>query len=172
MYRLIPLLIAAALGLAACAPKTPEPKPIYRKPGTQIYSIAAFDPARLAGRWTQVAAFGPEAQTCRPGGMEVARDGDRNTATLRLCLSGAEIARHGALTPTGPGRLAMAGEDEPWWVIWVDTDYRTLVIGTPSGRFGFILNRSGGSLSPDRLRAAREILDWNGYDVTRLRVWR
>lgn len=167
-----PRLSALALCLlAACAPAAPPASGSYRDSRTPIYSIAAFDPQRLPGRWIQAAAFGPETENCRPGGLQVDRTAVGLTAAMRLCLSGAQVARSGALTPTGPGRLALAGEAEPWWVIWVDTDYRTLVIGTPSGRFGFILNR-GGELPPDRLRAAREILEWNGYDLSRLRVYR
>ena len=47
---------------------------------------------------------------------------------------------------------------------------RTLVIGTPSGEMGFILNRDG-RLPADRLAAAREILEWNGYDLERLQTF-
>ena len=36
----------------------------------------------------------------------------------------------------------------------VDSGYRTMAIGTPSGRFGMILDR--GAIPPDRLTAARE----------------
>ena len=64
-------------------------------------------------------------------------------------------------------RLAGRGQ-QPWWVLWADTDYRTLVIGTPSGAFGFVLNR-GGLLPEDRLRSAREVLAWNRYDLALLR---
>ena len=46
-------------------------------------------------------------------------------------------------------------------MIWVDVGYRTLAIATPSGRFGIILDR--GALPADRLAAAREIFDFNGY---------
>jgi apolipoprotein D and lipocalin family protein len=73
----------------------------------------------------------------------------------------------GPLQPTGPGRFVIAGQE--WWVLWADGDYRTLVIGTPSGRFGFVLNRAGG-ISADRMRAAREILEWNGYDLAQFRA--
>ena len=71
------------------------------------------------------------------------------------------------------GAPALVGADPEgigaeWWVLWVDADYRTLAVGTPDGRFGFILNRDG-ALPPDRLAAAREILEWNGYDLARLR---
>jgi apolipoprotein D and lipocalin family protein len=75
---------------------------------------------------------------------------------------------------SGPGRLRLAGADPAglgaeWWVLWVDDGYRTLVVGTPSGAFGMILNRTA-DLPPDRLRAAREVLEWNGYDLGQLRT--
>jgi len=37
----------------------------------------------------------------------------------------------------------------------------------PSGRAGWILNRDP-QIPSDRLAAAREILDFNGYDLSRL----
>ena len=85
----------------------------------------------------------------------------------RLCLAGKSTSLSGKLTPAGPGRFALAGQPD-WWILWADVGYRTLVIGTPSGAFGFVLNR-GSNLPSDRLAAAREVLDWNGYDLTKLR---
>lgn len=87
-----------------------------------------------------------------------------------LCLSGQMVKGAGAIAQTGPGRFAISGRGgtaQDWWVLWVDEGYRTLAIGTPSGEFGFILNR-GNTLPSDRLAAAREVLDFNGYDVGRL----
>lgn len=165
--------LALALLLTACGSE-PPPNQIrsYRQPGAPIWSIAGFDPARLQGRWVEVASFLPEGRTCRPGGMEVGRGATGGTAArVTLCRAEGAISRSGALQPAGPGRVSLAGEAEPWWVLWVDADYRTLVIGTPSGRFGHVLNRDG-ALPADRLKAAREILDWNGYDLSRLRMLR
>ena len=61
--------------------------------------------------------------------------------------------------------------DQEESAFFVELDLRTLVIGTPDGSFGFILNR-GGPLPSDRLAAAREILDWNGYDTRNLALFR
>lgn len=57
----------------------------------------------------------------------------------------------------------------PIWVLWVDEGYRTMALGTPSGRFGMILERGAGPTPSDRNAAAREILAWNGYALQRLR---
>ena len=155
-----------ALALAACAPEpAPRTVPVFRTPGAPIWSNAVLDPARLVGDWQEVAAFAAPG-ACRPGGARIVAGpgGGGLGLAARLCLGGKETAFQGPLAVTGPGRLLPANATEPWWVLWSDTDVRTLAIGTPSGRFGFILNR-GGALPPDRLAAAREILDWNGYDL-------
>lgn len=150
------------LGLAACVgPGAGLPEGAFRPAGGQIYSSAVLDRSKLPGRWQQVGTFG--AKGCRAGGVEIRGDG---RAAYRLCLNGRDVRGSGRLEPVGPGRFAIAGQE--WWVLWADGDYRTLVIGTPSGGFGFVLNR-GGAISGDRMTAAREILEWNGYDMGQFR---
>lgn len=153
----------------------PTPQVGYRATGTPIYSNAVFQLDRLAGRWVQVADFAPaEAGACAARGLTVTPGAaGQLTIDADLCL-GAERRRYlGPAATSGPGRIRLAATDPTgigaeWWVLWVDTDYRTLVVGTPSGSFGMILNRTG-VLPPDRLTAAREVLEWNGYDLSRLR---
>ena len=168
------LIISLCVIVAACTPKTVTNNGVYRDAASPIYSIAAFDQRRLAGRWDQVAAFAPRTNVeCRPGGAEFARKAGALHLTYRLCLSGRNMAGAGTVAATGPGRFAIAGKDgidQDWWVLWVDEGYRTLVIGNPSGTFGFILNQ-GKTLPADRLQAAREVLDFNGYNVETLVVY-
>lgn len=68
------------------------------------------------------------------------------------------------------GRLEPSGDStgDPLWILWTDDQFRTAVIGTPSGRMGWILNRTV-AISADRLKAARTILDFNGYALSGLR---
>lgn len=161
MHRLIAMLL-----LAACTATVPAGA--FRPANAPIYSNAVLDLSRLPGRWQQVADFAPAtAPACKPGGAEISGDEKGLRIAARLCLAGRPTPVAGLMQPLGPGRFALAGQ-QPWWVLWADTNYRTLVIGTPSGAFGFILNR-GGALPADRLRAAREVLSWNGYDLGRLR---
>lgn len=163
MYRLIALVL-----LAGCVAKAPATVTGFRNPAKQIYSNAVLENDKLVGRWVQVAEFAPQdAPACKPGGAEIGRGANGLTVAARLCLGGAAVAFSGPLAVAGPGRFTPPG-GEVWWVLWADVGYRTLVIGTPSGQFGFILNR-GGDLPADRMRAAREVLDWNGYDLARLR---
>jgi apolipoprotein D and lipocalin family protein len=157
---------------AACSRSVPPA--VFRDTGIPIYSNAVIAPDRLTGAWRQVAEFaGAAAPPCAARGatLSPAAPG-RLRLDADLCLDGRPARFHGPAEVTGPGRLRPVGADPAglgaeWWVLWADADGRTLVIGTPSGAFGMILDR--GTLSPDRAAAAREILAWNGYDLGRLR---
>ena len=168
MHRLI---LALLLLLAACnsAPRKADLTGQYRDPRIPIYSAAVFDQSRFAaGDWDQVAAFLPgPAENCADTGLHFPEKADAARGTYRLCLSGAMREGGGSVAWQQGGRFALPGIDEPLWVLWVDADYRTVLIGTPSGRLGFILNR-GSALPADRLTAARDIFAFNGYDLTML----
>ena len=153
------LILAAALLLAACAAKPPAPSAGFRAADAPIWSAAAFQPSQAAGTWRQVAGFQPAGADCGAGAVEITPEAGGVRLNGTLCLAGVARNVSGLAMPTGPGRLSVAGED--WWILWVDTGYRTMAIGTPSGRFGFILDR--GAIPGDRLTAAREIFDFNGY---------
>lgn len=154
MYRIALTLV---LVLAGCAAKAPAPT-AFRAAGDPIWSAAAFQPADVAGTWRQVADF-RTAGSCEAGAVEITPVAGGLQLRGTLCLAGKAEAVSGTAPLVGPGRLRVKGED--WWVIWVDVGYRTLAIGTPSGRFGIILDR--GAIPGDRLNAAREIFDFNGY---------
>ncbi|MFT7058683.1 MAG: apolipoprotein D and lipocalin family protein [Pseudorhodobacter sp.] len=161
MYRLI-----LGLLLAGCVADTPQSG--FRPTSAPIFSNAVLQNPRLVGRWQQVADFAAAgAAACNSGGAEITSGSDGLQIAARLCLAGRSTSISGPMQNVGPGRFSVPGQ-VPWWVLWADDGYRTLVIGTPSGAFGFILNRDG-ALPADRARAAREVLDWNGYDLARLR---
>lgn len=169
MYRVIFLLLL----LAACAAKPNLPVHSFRAASVPIYSNAVLEIDRLAGNWHQVAAFAaPGSGDCAPAGVKIGTAPGGLSVAGALCLSGQVVPVNGPLAPAGPGRFALRGADpqgigQVWWVLWADVGYRTLAIGTPSGAFGFILNRDG-PLPSDRAVAAREVLDFNGYDTSRL----
>ena len=164
MPQLIRLAICLIL-LAGCSPK-PAQIPTFRDANAPIYSSAVLDPARLSGHWLQVATFAPRGQTaCAPGSVDIRG----LQATWDLCLAGGAVRGTGQMLAGRPGRFDLAGMPV-WWVLWADTDYRTLVIGTPSGTMGFVLNRDA-ALPVDRLKAVRDILRFNGYDLDQLAVF-
>lgn len=157
-----------ALMLAACAAPAPDTS---RHPGTMIASAALFDPARFGDVWHITAAIGPEAG-CGPLAETWVPDGpDRFRVTGTFCGPSGARAFTADAEVTGPGRIRREAREgaDPLWVLWVDADYRVAVIGTPSGRFARILARRPDP-RPDLIAAAREVLDFNGYDTSRLKA--
>ena len=152
-WALLPLL--AACGAAAPPPET---APVFRATDAPIASSLRGSPTDLNGDWVVAAAY--------PGGPLAPND----RVTLQLDALGAGVARlSGAggarlvpVTSAGRGRMVVAGE--PWWLLWTDDDFRTAVIGAPDGAYGWIMDRPG-QAGVDRARAAREMLDFNGYDT-------
>ena len=144
--------------LAGCAAPVAE-ETYIRAVEKPVYSIAGFDPARLSGDWVQVAGFG---RACQGGRLQMAA-----ALSYDLCLPSGRAA--GVARASGvPGRFE--APEGALWVLWADADDRTLVIGGPDGRMAAVLNRAGG-ISSDRMQAARDILGFNGYDVSHLVVY-
>ena len=71
----------------------------------------------------------------------------------------------------GINRWRLINDDESrslqLWMIWIDQGFRTAAVGTPDGSYGWIIDRSqkGGA---DRINAAREVLQFNGYQTRQL----
>ncbi|SFR34096.1 apolipoprotein D and lipocalin family protein [Yoonia tamlensis] len=165
----------AVLGiLAGCAAVVPAST--YRDAGVPISSKAFFEPDRYIGLWHEVARFPvPFQSDCPRATAEYGLQTDGSLSVRNICRNadGSEKSRiTGSATITGPGRLVVRFDGLPfiaadYWVLWVDEGYRTAVVGSPNGRSGWILNRDP-EIPPDRLRAARDILRFNGYDVSQL----
>ncbi len=167
MHRLILVLLVA--GCAAVAPA-------YRDTGVPMTSIVGLDAARYAGRWYEIARFPVIFERgCAATTADYTLLTDGSLGVVNTCREGSPEgpARRieGRARPAGPGRFDVSFAGLPfegdYWVLWVDEGYRTAVVGVPSGRAGWILNREP-TIPRDRLDAAREILDWNGYDLTKL----
>jgi apolipoprotein D and lipocalin family protein len=161
----MPRVIASALLLLAACTSTGREISAYRNPEAPIWSAAAFAPAQVTGRWQQVAGFAAEAGGCRGGAVTVDPAPGGFAVKGTLCLDGKARKVDALARPVGPGRLSVEGQED-WWVLWVDEGYRTLAVGTPSGRFGFVLDR--GAIPLDRLAAAGEVFAFNGYRAGRL----
>ncbi|MEL6169249.1 MAG: lipocalin family protein [Pseudomonadota bacterium] len=173
MHRLI---FAAFLTLVGCAA---IPTEVYRDTDAPISSIALFDPERYAGQWYEIARFPvPFEEGCVGTVAEYTLQDDGSIGVVNTCregsLDGPERRVEGSAEVTGPGRLSVRFSSvpfvrAPYWVLWVDEGYRTAVVGVPSGRAGWILNRDP-VIPQDRWAAAVEILAFNGYDVSRLEI--
>lgn len=157
--RRVALAALAALGVVAGCARAPDPAPAgFRRAGAPIASAVLIDQARLAGVWHQVGHF--------PGACPGARtDLTPVEGGLSLRATCGGRAHEASWRATAPGRFATPSG--PVWVLWVDSGYRTLVLGRPDGQWGAIWNRDP-QIPADRLRAARELLDFNGYDTSQL----
>lgn len=150
-------LMGGCLALAGCAPVPEEAASVsYRDSAVMISSTLRFDLARFEGDWVVRAAYPSDA---------LQRVTLKAVSATRFVWSADGVQTEGEVT--GPGRFRLEGQAQEYWVLWVDEGFRTAVIGTPDGSFGLILDRKprGGA---DRMVAAREMLDFNGYGMTQL----
>lgn len=174
------VVVAVALALAGCASAPSRLERLPRDTGAPISSQVDVTAGRLAGTWAvRVAWIGeptlvppypnddlqahrlkidPQGQALRLTGTEAIADSDL------IELTPFETT----LEQVAPGRFRETGgkvlRGANLWVLWMDADDRTAAIGTPDGTFGWIIDRNatGGG---DRIRAAREIMEWRGYDM-------
>ena len=160
--------LVLALTLAACGAG-------YRDKGVEMTSMAVFAPEKYAGLWYEIASYPTPFQSgCRQTTADYKVTGPGALSVRNRCLKdGASVVIDGSARVTGPGRLSvrLSGVPvaAPYWVLWVDDGYRTAVVGVPSGRAGWILNRTP-DIPPDRLAAARRVLAFNGYDLEALQM--
>ena len=163
-------LAVLPLALSACV-ALPE----YRDTDVPISSMATFDAAAYAGTWYEIASFPVPFQSgCRNTTAIYTPSGNGTLNVLNACdTDDGPKTIAGTARIDGPGRLEIRLQGVPiaadYWVLWVDTDYRTAVVGTPAGRSGWILNREP-VIPADRLKAARDILAFNGYDISQLQL--
>ncbi|ETX16510.1 lipocalin [Roseivivax halodurans JCM 10272] len=145
MKRVLICLALAGCG-AAPAPDTPA---TLRDPAAPVGAQMDVTADRLHGEWRIVEGAGvpPGASvSIAPGCIVIAGDSSD-------------------LVEVAPGRFSADGA--PLWVHWLDADARTVAMGDPGGGRVFVLDRTGAP--GERLIAAREILDWYGYDLAALR---
>ncbi|SFS68467.1 apolipoprotein D and lipocalin family protein [Sulfitobacter marinus] len=158
--------LLALLLLAGCGAQGPKLTDGYRDPSALIGSTSRYDAARFKGAWVVRGSFDADAPAT------VAFVDSRGGPAFQFCDSDGACDDVWPATSTGQGRYALTGPDgetKTFWVLWVDEGFRTAAVGNPAGDFGWILDRkpTGGA---DRIRAAQEILDFNGYDISQLRM--
>jgi len=163
--------------LAACAAEQPvrTQAAVLRDPSEQIASQTNVTAGRMAGRWVIRQRFANQSgplgvvmfSTLPNGALQMAQT--HQTCSVDPCGRAQTLV---LMEPTGLGRWTAVDAPiffprEELWVMWMDFDSHTAAIGTPSGEFGWIMdkNPTGGG---DRIAAARDIMDWFGYDVSQL----
>ncbi len=144
--------------LAACGARNTGASDVnlgYRNPTAIMGGTLRFDAGKFSGDWVTVSCLGScaakERFTAATDGVYL-RTVDGQTQDYVI---------------TAPGVLRRQGSTDRLVVMWVDTGFRTAVIGDADGRWAAILDRNS-KPGADRVAAAREILDFNGWDTTRL----
>lgn len=154
--------------LSACK-STTDGVEFHRNTKRPISSTTRFDATKFAGNWVIRGEFVHPGEKALYGNVVVeARAGGVTGIAVSNALGSRE--RYEASMDTA-GRIIVGTPPfgTEYWVLWVDADYRTAAIGTPSGSFGWIIdrNRKGGD---DRIKAAADMLVFNGYDKSRLHL--
>lgn len=165
--RLISASAATGL-LSACFGKGKDAGiEFHRNVKRPISSTTRFDAERFAGRWVIRGEFTHPGHKPTFGAVQVTQ-ADGQVSALDIYGPTGLLDRYPA-QQTAPGRIEVGTQPfaTEYWVLWVDADYRTAAIGTPAGSFGWIIDRdkTGGA---DRIKAARDVLGFNGYDLSRL----
>ncbi len=169
--RGLALALSVLLGLGACAP-------VWRDTGVPMRAVADLDVAAYAGRWYEIARFPVRFQEgCTATVAEYGLRDDARLSVRNACRIGApdgpERSISGSAWVVEGGRLSVQlgwiPFPAPYWVLWVDEEYETAVVGVPSGIAGWILARSP-EISEERLAEARSVLEAAGYDVSRLEM--
>ncbi|MEL7131748.1 MAG: hypothetical protein AAGK77_04975 [Pseudomonadota bacterium] len=137
--------------LAACTPGARNDTLSLRDPTVSIGAISRFEQDRFAGRWQVEAAAGDWAlRTFVAAGSGWSENGGAQTGQVSLL---------------GRGIFRIAYDDASTrdvWVVWIDPDHNTAALGDPDGQFGVVATRVGARRS-DQIRAAEQVLDFNGY---------
>jgi apolipoprotein D and lipocalin family protein len=168
------LMLAVLVG---CTPDTGVESTFesLRDPSAQIASQIDVTAQRMAGDWVIRQSFAGQPGPSNALSLAVLPNGALQLSVITAVCnfdSCAPVESLAMLAATGPGRWTPTADQAvlsktELWVMWMDFDSRTAAIGTPSGEFGWIMDKNP-TVGRDRITAARDIMDWFGYDVSKL----
>jgi apolipoprotein D and lipocalin family protein len=166
------LLMAVLLSLAACTNFTPSNRQLFQPQAV----VATLDVTRLDGKWYEVARFPVRFQAnCLAATAEYRVQPDGSLTVLNRCREAADPSQireiRGTARQAEGGRLRVNLDGVPlaanYWVLAISPDGRTLVVGTPNRKAGWVLHRDSRA-DPRRLDWAAAVFERNGYDVAAL----
>ena len=165
------------VGLAGCARLADDLSTQgYRDQSVTIAATTRFDVMEFSGDWS-VKEWFPEEHQMGAFKFALQKDhGSITTHTSNCARNDAACDTSGFNTHTFPATIPQpgviqVGKDggpvDRYVVLWVNETYTTAAIGTFDGRYGYIIARQGQERK-DTSKAAREVLAFNGYDISRL----
>lgn len=164
------LMILTLVLLAACGGS-------YRDDSVAMTAKSDLDAQRYTGLWYEIARFPVSFQKgCTATTAEYGLLNESTLTVLNTCRQDTpdgpvnQIA--GQAEIVAPGQLKVSFDGVPfvrgdYWVLWVDDQYETAVVGVPSGSAGWILARTP-EITSARRAEAEAILRANGYDLSKL----
>ncbi len=165
--RLSPLLVVAAL--AGCTTSTTE-----RLGLGPLQTVAALDLTRYAGTWYELASYPQSFQEgCSNTTATYTLRTDGEIDVLNRCLKAGEVddARGRARVVSPPAKLEVSFFRPFWgdyWVIDLDPDYKTAIVGHPSRDYLWLLSRTP-TVAPEVMAGLEEKARQSGYPLERLR---
>lgn len=141
-------LIFGMLGLAGCV-ATDAPTPtVYRDQSVIIAATTRFDPVRFSGRWF-VREWFPE----------------------QVKPTHFDFSKPDAVPSAQSGVIKMIdnnGTKRTLVVLWVNEEFTVAALGSIKGARGYIVTKQGRGQA-GTLTAARDVLSFNGYDISKLK---
>lgn len=177
--RTLILFLAATALLTACS----RP-PVNRGGETPPQTEAAVDLNRYQGLWYEIARY-PNSfeEGCEGVTAEYALREDGKVDVTNTCRQGAvdgpeEVAEGIARVVDtssnaklkvkfAPAWVPFASGD--YWILYLDPAYETVLVGSPDGRYLWILARSP-QISPEKLEEMHTAATLRGYDISALRM--
>ncbi|MDA5094109.1 lipocalin family protein [Aliiroseovarius sp. KMU-50] len=157
----------ATTGLTACVGGSAGVE-FHRNLNVRISSTTRYEAARFAGQWFFRGEFVHPGEAPQRGSLDF-RPNAGKIAQIALYAANGRVTDIYDVDQPQPGRFTLGKKpyQTEYWVLWVDEGYRTAAIGTPSGSFGWIIDRArkGGE---DRIQAAKDVFEFNGYNLARL----
>ncbi|MEL7215435.1 MAG: lipocalin family protein [Pseudomonadota bacterium] len=164
--------LAALVVLAACSPS-------QRDTSIEMTTVQDVDLERYSGLWYEIARYpnfferGCEGATAEYGVISESRISVVNTCRRDGERTGVE----GFARVVAPGQLEVKFAPDwlpeflpvwgDYWIIGLEEDYSVVTVGSPSGRYGWILARSPAP-DPAAMDRARATFERFGYDLSGL----
>lgn len=164
-------VLAVLVGvLTACGPAPSGDHGPIRDPKVLMSATSRYDAAQFAGQWVTRVDF---AGDWRVAGFDFTPPKAAQAGVWREQAAAGGPARVAQVTPDQPAVFTLhygglSRQSRQMVVLWVDEGFRTAVLSTRDGSYALIADRkaTGGA---DRVIAARQMLEHNGFDATQLR---